>query len=118
MERAVREELAPVLARSGSYGEAASEWTAELRQTIEFGRGTQVKAHHNSLGSWNVPVIVNAKSTEWIFDTGANYWVMTDKDPAVRRSLTDSRYEDGSIGIDAPADGFTLDLRAMQLRVA
>jgi hypothetical protein len=63
-------------------------------------------------------VIVNAKSTEWIFDTGANYWVMTDKDPAVRRSLTDSRYEDGSIGIDAPADGFTLDLRAMQLRVA
>jgi tetratricopeptide (TPR) repeat protein len=109
MERKADEELASALARTGRYGEAARAWADALRltppdasgraddentrvlyeamrgfplQTIEFGNELPMQAMRNAVGSWDVPVIVNGRQGEWIFDTGANQSVITESEAA------------------------------------
>lgn len=98
-ERQAYEELASALVRIGHYGEAARAWADALRltplqdedradsentralyeslgdvapQTIQFGKGAPIEAKHTPLGSWDVPVEVNGRRGDWVFDTGAN----------------------------------------------
>jgi hypothetical protein len=40
---------------------------------VTFGDGVPVRATVNQLGSWDVPVDVNGRRGQWIFDTGANW---------------------------------------------
>lgn len=114
LERKARAELASAFARLGQYGSAATEWAETIRlmpqnepgrdgtentaalfeslrevapQTIEFGPDVPVKAQHNPFGSWNVPVEVNGRKGEWIFDTGANISTLTESE-AMRMGLS------------------------------
>lgn len=91
-------ELAGAFRREGRYGEAARTLTELLRltppgeqssransrdlyagladippQSVTFGRDMPVQATFNPLGSWDVPVDVNGRQGQWIFDTGANF---------------------------------------------
>jgi hypothetical protein len=97
-QRQAYEELATALARQGRYGEATRNLTAAFRltppsertdnankqnlyaaladtppQSVTFGSEVPVRATFNELGSWNVPVDVNGRRGQWIFDTGANW---------------------------------------------
>jgi predicted aspartyl protease len=112
MERKAHEELASVLVRGSRYCEAASEYTAALRltpasdagrfeseeiqafceslrdtppQSVEFEKDVPVKAR--LLDAWIVPVNVNGKTAEWIFDTGATFSFVTESE-AVRIGLS------------------------------
>jgi predicted aspartyl protease len=92
------EELAAALARDGRYGEVAGTLTESLRltppgertdnankqdlyaaladippQSVTFGEDVPVRATFDELGSWDVPVDVNGRRGQWIFDTGANW---------------------------------------------
>jgi predicted aspartyl protease len=114
LERRAYEELASSLTRIGRYGEAARAWTEALRltplgdqdradtentralyeslgnvppQTIQFDEEVQIEAKHSGLGSWNVPVEVNGRPGEWIFDTGANQSTLSESE-AVRMGLS------------------------------
>jgi len=114
LERKAHEELASAFARLGQYRSAASEWAEAIRlmpqndpgragtentrtlyealrddapQTIKFGPEASVKAEHNPLGSWNVPVDVNGRRGEWIFDTGANLSTLAESE-AIRMGLS------------------------------
>jgi len=109
MERRADEELASALVRMGRYGDSALALADALRltshkdhdradtentralyeslkdvapQTIRFEQETSIEARHNELGSWNVPVDVNGKQGEWIFDTGANLSTMSESEAA------------------------------------
>lgn len=98
LRRNAYEELADALGREGRYGEAARNLTealglspaderadkankkdlytaiAEIHpEAVEFGRDVPVRATFNELGSWNVPVEVNGRQAQWIFDSGANW---------------------------------------------
>ena len=128
MRRMAYEELASALVRLGRYGEAARAWGEALGlgggrnedrgdtenaralyaslgdvapQRIEFGAGeVPTEARHNLLGSWNVPVEVNGRRGEWIFDTGANLSTLSESEAkrmglAVRET---SAYVKGSTG--------------------
>jgi predicted aspartyl protease len=114
LEQQAYEELASAQLRLGHYGETARALAAALRimpktdenrgdtendqglyeslrdvppQTIEFNEDTPVEAKMNGLGSWNVPLDVNGKHAEWIFDSGANLSTITESE-AVRLGLT------------------------------
>jgi predicted aspartyl protease len=54
-------------------------------QTVEFRNAATVKAR--LLGSWVVPVNVNGRNSEWIFDNGANFSVVIESE-AARVGLT------------------------------
>jgi hypothetical protein len=55
-----------------------------------------VRATFNELGSWNVPVDVNGRSGQWIFDTGAN-WSTLSTGEAARLGLQ-TRESDAYVG--------------------
>jgi predicted aspartyl protease len=198
-QRNAYEELAVALVREGRYGEGARNLTEALRltpageqtdkanthglyaalanippQSVAFGDDVpdvSRRARFNELGAWDVPVDVNGRRGEWIFDTGANFSTLSageaerlgletfESDTYVRGStgkmggagevivrktevvrtrrlfvsgrpmdlsnvslLTiapegDGRYRDRVLGMDALGNGFTLDFRAMQLRL-
>jgi predicted aspartyl protease len=107
MQRKAHEELASVHVRASRFGDAASEYAAALQlmptgdgrrldleedrvicellrdtpsQTIEFEKDVPVNAR--LLDAWIVPVNVNGKTAEWIFDTGANFSVVTESEAA------------------------------------
>ena len=109
LERRAFEELASALTRMGHYGEAASAWAEALRltppgdhdradtentralyeslgdvppQTIQFDPEVQIEAKRSALGSWDVPVEVNGRRGEWIFDTGANQSTLSESEAA------------------------------------
>jgi len=42
-------------------------------QSVTFGRDLPVRATFNPVGSWDVPIEVNGRQGQWIFDTGANF---------------------------------------------
>jgi len=116
MQRKAHEELASVHVRTSRFGDAASEYAAALQlmfagdagrrdleekrvfceslrdtppQTVEFGKDVPVKAR--LLDAWIVPVNVNGKTAEWIFDTGANFSVVTESEAArIGLSIHDS----------------------------
>lgn len=119
------DELAFALARQGRYAEAAQTLTEVLRlappgqrtenanrkdllsalsgtppPTVTFGDDVPVRATFNTLGSWNVPVDVNGRRGEWIFDTGAN-WSTLSAGEAARLGLQireSDAYVTGSTG--------------------
>jgi predicted aspartyl protease len=77
-------------------------------QTIEFDADTRdtgdTRAQHNPLGTWNVPVDVNGKQADWIFDTGANISTLVESE-AQRLGLPvrkTSAYVEGSAGHKNP----------------
>jgi predicted aspartyl protease len=109
LERRAYEEIASALLRLGHYGESASAWAEALRltplgdqdradtentralyqslsdvspQTIQFGPEVQIEAKRSGLGSWDVPVEVNGRQGEWIFDTGANQSTLSESEAA------------------------------------
>jgi tetratricopeptide (TPR) repeat protein len=109
LERHAYQELASALVRIGHYGEAATAWAEALRltplgdqdradtentralykalsdvppQTIQFDQEVQIEAKRSSLGSWDVPVEVNGRRGEWIFDTGANQSTLSESEAA------------------------------------
>lgn len=109
MERPAYEELASALLRIGRYGDSARALRDALRltpqkdadradtensralyeslqdvapQTIQFAQPVPIEAKHNQLGSWNVPVEVNGRQGEWIFDTGANLSTLSESEAA------------------------------------
>jgi hypothetical protein len=96
--RTAHEELAAALVREGRYREAGRNVTEALRltppdertdnankqnlyaaladippQSVTFGEDVPARATFNELGSWDVPVDVNGRQGQWIFDTGANW---------------------------------------------
>jgi predicted aspartyl protease len=113
LERKARYELSWALTRLGEYRQPATEIGAALRltgasetsradhrnvqrlletlngvarQTVEFGPPTRVQARRNPLGLWEVPVEVNSRRGEWMFDTGANYSTVSESE-ALRMGL-------------------------------
>jgi hypothetical protein len=97
-QRHTYDELAGAFKREGRYGESARNLTEALRltppaartdsansrdlyaaladippQTVAFGEDVSVRATFNKLGTWDVPVDVNGRRSQWIFDTGANW---------------------------------------------
>lgn len=114
IERWAYQELASALERLGRYGEAAEAWTGALRftpandydrkdtentralnealrdvapQTVRLGGNATIEAKQDGIGSWNVPVEVNGREGEWIFDTGANVSTIIESE-AKRMGLT------------------------------
>ena len=43
-----------------------------LPRRYSSGKGAPIEAKHTPLGSWAVPVEVNGRRGDWVFDTGAN----------------------------------------------
>jgi predicted aspartyl protease len=131
MQRKAHEELADAYERLNQYGAAADEWAKALKltplrepmrtdtentrvlyealrdvppQTIEFEGDTHARAQHNPLGTWNVPVEVDGKQADWIFDTGANISTLVESE-AQRLGLPirkTSAYVEGSAGHKNP----------------
>lgn len=108
-QRKAYEELASALMRVGRYGDSANALVQALRltppndvdrtntenaraiyesladvapQTVEFGEDISTPGRPNPLGSWDVPVEVNGRRGEWIFDTGANLSTLTESEAA------------------------------------
>jgi hypothetical protein len=133
--RKAHEELAAALVREGRYGEAARNVTEALRltparertdnankqnlyaaladippQSVAFGEDVPVRATFNELGSWNVPVDVNGRRGQWIFDTGAN-WSTLSAGEAERLGL-ETRESDAHVG------GSTGKRNALRLAIA
>jgi len=133
--RMAYEELAAALVREGRYGEAGRNVTEALRltlpdertdnankqklyaaladippQSVAFGEDVPVRATFNDLGSWNVPVDVNGRAGQWIFDTGAN-WSTLSASEAERLGL-EIRESDAFVG------GSTGKRNALRLAVA
>jgi hypothetical protein len=133
--RKAYEELAAALVREGRYGEAARNVIEALRLTppsertdnankqslyaaladtppqgVAFGGDVPVRATFNELGSWNVPVDVNGRRGQWIFDTGAN-WSTLSAGEAERLGL-EIRESDAYVG------GSTGKRNALRLAVA
>jgi predicted aspartyl protease len=98
LRRRAYEELAAALGREGRYGEAARNLADALRlapsgertdaansqdvyaaladvppQSVAIGTDVPVRATFNQLGTWDVPVDVNGRRSQLIFDTGANW---------------------------------------------
>jgi predicted aspartyl protease len=134
-QREAYEEVAAALARVGRFGEAARNLTEALRvtpaderadnankqnlyaalagippQSVAFGRDVPVRATFNELGSWDVPVAVNGRQGQWIFDTGAN-WSTLSAGEAKRLGL-EIRESDAYVG------GSTGKRNALRLAVA
>jgi aspartyl protease len=109
LEQEAYEELASAQLRLGHYGETARALAEALRRmrendddradtendhrlyeslkdvpppTVKFGQDTPVEAKFNAIGSWNVPLEVNGRAAEWIFDTGANLSTLTESEAA------------------------------------
>ena len=62
------------------------------------------RASRNPLGSWDVPLEVNGRQGEWIFDTGANLSTLTESE-AARMGLKPQEadaYVNGSTGKKNP----------------
>ena len=101
-QRRAREELAAAFGRTGKYGDAARNLSKALRlavtgdqtdtvnseavyaaladippQSAKLGKDLPVRAMLNVLGSWDVPVDVNGRRIQMIFDTGANWSVLS-----------------------------------------
>jgi predicted aspartyl protease len=137
MARKTHEELAAAFERIGRYREAAQSWTEALvltpkndperagnentqvlmaslsdvaPQTAEFGADVPIKAVHNHLGSWDVPVQVNGVDGQWIFDTGANVSTMSESE-AKRLGLP-------VLGTNAYVTGSTDKKNGLRLAVA
>jgi hypothetical protein len=133
--RRAYEELAAALAREARYGDAARNLTEALLltppgertdnanrqnlydaladippQSVAFGKDVPVRAKFNELGSWNVPVDVNGRQGQWIFDTGAN-WSTLSAGEAERLGL-EIRESDAYVG------GSTGKRNALRLAVA
>ena len=114
LEQQAEEELASAQLRLGRYGETARVLAAVLRlmpktdenradtendqglyeslrdvppESIEFGEDRPVEGKINGLGTWNVPVEVNGKQADWIFDSGANLSTIVESE-AARLGLT------------------------------
>jgi predicted aspartyl protease len=129
------EEVAAALVREGRYGEAGRNVTEALRltlpdertdnankqklyaaladippQSVAFGDHVPVRATFNELGLWNVPVHVNGREGQWIFDTGAN-WSTLSAGEAERLGL-EIRESDAYVG------GSTGKRNALRLAVA
>jgi tetratricopeptide (TPR) repeat protein len=130
-QRKANEELASALMRVGRYGDSARALAEALAltppgdadragtensralyeslahvapQTIEFGQDVTTQASRNPLGSWDVPVDVNGRQGEWIFDTGANLSTLTESE-AARMGLKPQEadaYVNGSTGKKNP----------------
>jgi tetratricopeptide (TPR) repeat protein len=108
-QRKAYEELACALMRVGRYGDSAHALAEALRltppgdvdraatenshtlygsladvapQTVEFGEDVSTRASLNPLGTWDVPVQVNGRLGEWIFDTGANLSTLSESEAA------------------------------------
>ena len=108
-QRAAYEELASALMRVGRYGDSAHALAQALNlmppgdadraatqnsqalygsfadvppQTVEFGRDVSTRASLDALGTWDVPVRVNGREGEWIFDTGANLSTLSESEAA------------------------------------
>ena len=125
LEQPAYEELASAQLRLGRYGETARAIAAALQvmpktdenrsdtendrklyeslrdvppQSIEFGEDTPVEAKFNAIGSWNVPLEVNGRPAEWIFDSGANLSALTESEAARLglRVLESTAYVKGS----------------------
>ena len=125
LEQPAYEELASAQLRLGRYGETARAIAAALQvmpktdenrsdtendrklyeslrdvppQSIEFGEDTPVEAKFNAIGSWNVPLEVNGRPAEWIFDSGANLSALTESEAARLglRVLESTAYVQGS----------------------
>ena len=134
-QRKAYEELAAALARQGRFGEAARNVTEAIRltppsertdnankqnlyaaladipaQSVAFGGDVPVRATFNELGSWNVPVDVNGRRGQWIFDTGAN-WSTLSAGEAERLGL-EIRESDAYVG------GSTGKRNALRLAIA
>jgi predicted aspartyl protease len=134
-QRQAYEELAAALTREGRYGEAARNVTEALRltppgertdnankqalytaladiapQSVALGEDVPIRATFNELGSWNVPVDVNGRHGQWIFDTGAN-WSTLSAGEAERLGL--ETHESG-----ANVGGSTGKRNALRLAVA
>ena len=137
LERRAYEELGSALTRIGRYGEAARAWAEALRliprgdpdradtentralyeslgnvppQTIQFDPEVQIEATHSVVGDWDVPVEVNGRRGEWIFDTGANQSTLTESE-AARMGLS---IRDASVYVQ----GSTEKKNALRLAVA
>jgi hypothetical protein len=101
-QRDAYDELTGALIREGRYGEAARNLTEVLHltppneqtgransrdlyaaladnppQSVTFGQDVPVRATFNQLGSWEVPVEVNGRRGQWIFDTGGNLSILS-----------------------------------------
>ena len=108
-KREAYEELASALMRVGRYGDSAHALAQALRlkppgdavraatensqvlygsfadippQTVEFGKDVLTQASLDPLGTWDVPVQVNGRQGEWIFDTGANLSTLSESEAA------------------------------------
>lgn len=131
MERRAYEELAGAFERLERYGDAAQAFAEALRftpkddydrrdtentealdealrdvapQTAQLAEDATVQGKQDGLGSWNVPVEINGKQGEWIFDTGANQSTITESE-ATRMGLTvreTGTYVRGSTGAKNP----------------
>ena len=133
--RRAYEELAAALVRQSRFGEAARHISEALRltppsertdnankqnlyaaladippQSVAFGEDVPVRATLNELGSWNVPVDLNGRQGQWIFDTGAN-WSTLSAGEAERLGL-EIRESDAYVG------GSTGKRNALRLAVA
>jgi hypothetical protein len=129
------EELAAALVREGRYSEALRHISEALRltpaaeqadntnkqalysalaavppQTVTFGKEAPVRATFNPLGSRDVPVEVNGRQGQWIFDTGAN-WSTLSAGEAARLGL-ETRESTAVVG------GATGKRNALRLAVA
>jgi predicted aspartyl protease len=128
-QRRTYEELAAALAREGRYGEANRNLSEAIRltplaeqtdtansqalyaaladtpsQSVAFGEDIPVRATFNELGSWDVPVDVNGRRSQLIFDTGAN-WSTLSSSEAQRLGLEirdSDNYVRGSTGKKNP----------------
>jgi predicted aspartyl protease len=117
------EELAGALKREGRYGEAARNLTEALPltppsertgdansrdlyaaladippQSVVFGEDAPVQATFNQLGSWDVPVEVNGRRGQWIFDTGANWSTLSSGERLGLETRESDTYVVGSTG--------------------
>ncbi len=88
-----QQEISAAYVRLGRYGEAirnspeGDPLIASLRdvppETVEIREGLSIpsiRATHNRLGTWDVPVQVNGVDTQLIFDTGANFSAVSESE--------------------------------------
>ena len=127
LARPAYEELASALVRTRRYGEAARAWAEALRltplkdqdrpgtentralyealsdvppQIVQFNDDPPIEATHSTLGVWDVPVEVNGRRGEWIFDTGANESTVSESE-ALRLGLN---IRDASVYVKGSTD--------------
>ncbi len=127
LARQAYEELGSALVRTRRYGEAARAWSEALRltplkdedrpgtentralyqalsdvppQTIRFDHERTIEASRSTLGIWDVPVEVNDRRGDWVFDTGANESTLSESE-ALRLGLA---IRDASVYVKGSTD--------------